>query len=89
LAFTATSLEPDPGLAVAISDPYAIVVPYWNLHVVAAPLGLAVPARAAPVCVTPEATPVLDVGAGCALVLNVTSPVWAVPPPFVATSREW
>jgi hypothetical protein len=64
-----------------------VVVPYSNNATVLAPFGFTVPPNVAPVGVMLLATPVVTVG-GHAVVANVASGPFVVPPTFVAVTRK-
>ena len=82
-----TADVPEPRLCDVVALPYDDVVPYWNNAVVEAPFGFTVPFNVAPVGLMLLATPVVTVG-GHAVVANVASRPFVVPPMFVATTRK-
>ena len=82
-----TTDVPEPRLCEVVALPYAAVGPYSKDAVVEAPFGFAVPFNVAPVRVMLLATPVVTVGAH-AVVANMASNPFVVPPTFVATTRK-
>jgi hypothetical protein len=78
--------DPAPTFFVAVFEPYFVVVPYSNHHLVARPRGSTEPVSVAPptptLCATPVCTP------GGSDVLNEWSLPTVVPPEFVATIRK-
>jgi hypothetical protein len=82
-----TAEVPEPRLSKVVALPYDVVVPYSNNAVVEAPRGFTVPLNVAPVRLMPIAPPVVTVG-GQAVVANVASRPFVVPPTFVATARK-
>ena len=82
-----TADVPEPRLCEVVVLPYEAVAPYSNDAVVLAPFGFTVPFNVAPVRVMLLATPVVTVG-GHAVVANVASDPFVVPPTFVATTRK-
>jgi hypothetical protein len=82
-----TAEAPVPRLSDVVVLPYDAVVPYSNDAVVEAPFGFAVPFNVAPTVVMVLAAPVVTTG-GQAVVVNVASEPFVVPPTFVATTRK-
>jgi hypothetical protein len=65
-----TVIVPDPMPTFAVLDPYALDVPYWNSYVVDEWFGLTAPVTFAEDDPTPDALPVVTLGA-CALYLAI------------------
>ena len=82
-----TADVPEPRLCEVVALPYDAVVPYSNDAVVLAPFGFTVPFNVAPVKLMLLPSPVATVG-GQAVVANVASKPFVVPPTFVATTRK-
>ena len=82
-----TADVPEPRFSVVVALPYDAVVPYSNDAVVEAVFGFTVPFNVALVVVILLAAPVVTVG-GHAVVANVASDPFVVPPTFVATTRK-
>jgi hypothetical protein len=82
-----TADVPEPRFCAVVVLPYDEVVPYSNIPVVLALFGFTVPFNVAPVRVMLVAAPVVTAG-GQAVVANVASKPFVVPPTFVATTRK-
>ena len=85
----ATFASPEPADCVELCEPYPAVLPYWNWYVVGTPCGSIVPVTIAPLEVAPLAEPVETLGAGVAVVANVSSTPSTVPALLTATRRKW
>ena len=86
-ADTPVAAVPEPALFEEVFEPYEVVGPYSNHHVVAFPLGLTEPVRVAPEVDAPCAEPVSTTG-GPALP-KVRSLPKVVPAGLEATRRKW